>query len=94
MSHVPLGLAAAPTTLGAFKTPSLRGVGDVAPFGHGGGEVDLTAVTVLYGKGGLPDDDARAAGPAEPWLMRFGETVQWSLVPFLKTLTAEPIVNQ
>ena len=91
-SHLPSAKADASATLGAFKTPSLRGVGDVAPFGHGGLEADLTAVTVLYGKGGLPEDDTRAVGAAEPWLMRFGETVQWSLVPFLKTLTAEPIV--
>ena len=70
------------------------GVGDVAPYGHGGGEADLASVMQLYGKGGLPADDARAVGAVEPWLMRFGETVQWSLVPFLKTLTAAPIVPQ
>ncbi len=92
MSHVPKGLAPSASALGAFKTPPLRGVGNVAPYGHGGGEADLASVMQLYGRGGLPDDDARAVGVVEPWLMRFGETVQWSLVPFLSTLTAEPIV--
>lgn len=91
-SHVTPGLVASAAMLGAFKTPSLRGIGGTGPFGHGGGEADLTAVAELYGRGGLPEADARAVGDAEPWLMRFGETTQWALVPFLKTLTAEPMV--
>ncbi|MCA9593715.1 MAG: hypothetical protein KC776_10405 [Myxococcales bacterium] len=78
--------------LGQFKTPSLRGVAELSFFGHGGKQGALSDVTVAYGSGGLPPDDPRAVGGREPWLSPFGETAQWGLVPFLKTLTAETSV--
>jgi cytochrome c peroxidase len=70
-------------TIGQFKTPSLRGVADLAFFGHAGAPA-LAAVTEAYGGGHAT---AHAAGDREPWLMSFGETAQWGLVPFLETLT-------
>ena len=76
--------------LGQLRTPPLRGVADLSHWGHGGAEGSLAAVTEAYGKGGVPAGDPSSAGPREPWLPLFGETVQWALVPFLKTLTAEP----
>ncbi len=76
--------------LGQTKTPPLRGVADLSHFGHGGADASLAAVAEAYGKGGLPAADPSSAGVREPWLPRFGETVQWALVPFLRTLTADP----
>ena len=76
--------APAPTrslaTVGQFRTPSLRGVADLAFLGHDGSHAGLASVTETYGRG----------EGAEPWLPPFTETAQWGLVPFLKTLTATP----
>jgi cytochrome c peroxidase len=66
---------------GKMKTPALRGVADLDRFGHGGTLPSLAAVTEAYGRG--------AGGAREPWIPTFGETVQWGLTPFLKTLHAE-----
>ncbi len=85
-------LVSAPNTLGAFKTPALRGVGSGGPFGHGGQSATLVAVTESYGQNGLPEGDPRAFGTAEPWLEPFDVTAQWALAPFLVSLTAEPRV--
>jgi len=78
--------------LGQFKTPPLRGVADLSRWGHGGAAVSLASVTIAYGKGGVPAADPSSAGAREPWLVDFGETVQWGLVPFLQTLRAEPLL--
>lgn len=78
--------------VGKIKTPPLRGVADLSRWGHGGAFDALSGVTESYGRGGVPAGDPSSAGAREPWLPTFGETVQWGLVPFLKTLTARPIV--
>jgi cytochrome c peroxidase len=80
-SDVPADGAPAPSlsSVGQFRTPSLRGVADLAFLGHDGSHAGLASVTEAYGKG----------NGAEPWLAPFTETGQWGLVPFLKTLTAE-----
>lgn len=72
-------------TVGAFKTPPLRGVAGPGPYGHGGSLRTLAEVTERYGR---PPASSR-----EPWLPAFGETAEWALVPFLETLTARPIVR-
>lgn len=81
-------------SLGAFKTPPLRGVAAIAsaPFGHGGAETSLVTVTEVYGSGGAPIEDPRAVGVLEPWVIRFDVTAQWAIPTFLEVLTAEPIV--
>lgn len=79
--------------VGAFKTPPLRGVANAAPYGHGGMLPSLADIMDVYGTGGLPADDPRATGRAEPWLARFDVTAQWSIVAFLNILSAEPIVR-
>ena len=89
----PASDAPSPSMIGAFKTPPLRGVASAAPFGHGGTEGSLIAVTRSYGSGGLATEDPRTAGVTEPWLARFDEVAQWALVPFLETLTADPLVR-
>ena len=78
--------------LGAFKTPSLRGVALGSPYGHGGREGSLVDVMLAYGSGGLAPSDTRAVGAREPWLLRFDVTAQWSIAQFLATLTEAPIV--
>lgn len=77
------------TTLGAFKTPSLRGVAGGGPFGHGGTFRTLIEVTEHYGRRGLPEGDPRTTGTFEPWIPHFDEAAQWAIVPFLESLTAE-----
>ncbi|MFO0618806.1 MAG: cytochrome c peroxidase [Polyangiaceae bacterium] len=78
--------------LGQFKTPPLRGVADLAHWGHGGAFDALAGVTESYGRGGVAPGDPASAGRRDPWLPEFGETAQWGLVPFLRTLTATPLV--
>jgi cytochrome c peroxidase len=78
--------------VGAFETPSLRGVAAGGPFGHGGAHKTVTDVLLAYGSGGLPPDDPRSAGRRDPWLPRFGETAQWSIAAFLAVLRSEPRV--
>jgi len=87
--------------VGAFKTPSLRGIAvtgsasplaGAGPFGHGGTEPTLVSVTESYGMGGAASSDPRATGDLEPWSIRFDVTAQWAIPPFLATLTAEPMV--
>jgi cytochrome c peroxidase len=78
--------------LGQFETPPLRGVADLTRWGHGGTFDALAGVTEAYGRGGVPAGDPSSAGAREPWLPGFGETMQWALVPFLKTLHARPVV--
>ena len=77
--------------VGQFKTPSLRGVAGVAPYGHGGTRATLVEVMADYGQGGLAVDDARAVGAREQWLPRFDTTVQWSIAALLTELTADPV---
>lgn len=79
-------------TLGAFKTPSLRGVATSAPFGHGGTQVELVSVVDAYGVGGLLPSDSRAIGTLDPWLPKFGEATSWAMMPFLLTLEDKPLV--
>jgi cytochrome c peroxidase len=71
--------------VGAFKTPSLRGVARGAPYGHGGELATLGDVMTSYGTGGVPSSDGRSTGTREPWLVRFGTTAQWSIATFLKS---------
>ncbi|MEZ4444361.1 MAG: cytochrome c peroxidase [Polyangiaceae bacterium] len=76
--------------LGQFKTPPLRGVADLAYFGHGGSFGHLSEVMVAYGWGAFAELTDDSIGEREPWLGSFGETEQWGLVPFLRVLTAAP----
>ena len=88
------GLAVAPLrgVEGAFKTPSLRGIATGGPYGHGGTEASLVAITESYGMGGLAAGDARTTGVLEPWLARFEVLSQWAIPPFLRVLGGDPIV--
>ncbi len=87
-----LGLTPAATTmLGAFKTPSLRGLPSSGPYGHGGTFATLAEVTKHYGERGLKHDDTRSIGATEAWVPLFDANAQNDLVPFLQVLASEPV---
>lgn len=83
------GLKANDKQLGSFKTTSLRGVANSAPYGHGGTIATLQDAARIYGTAGLPVSDARAVGNTEPWLGQFAQVHADELVPFLEMLTAD-----
>lgn len=78
-----------PTMLGAFKTPTLRGISGSAPYGHGGMVKTLLDVSVHYGKRGLEHADPSAIGTTEQWVPNFDSVVQHDLPTFLEVLTGE-----
>lgn len=78
-----------PSTLGAFKTPALRGVAGGGPYGHAGTMKTLVEVAEHYGRGGIEEGNGQATGTLEPWLPVFDEAAQWSLAPFLESLRAD-----
>ncbi|MBK6693597.1 MAG: hypothetical protein IPG50_15520 [Myxococcales bacterium] len=73
--------------IGAFKTPTLRGVANTAPYGHGGSVPNLVEVTILYGKAGLEASDPRAIGTIEPWVAKFSEHHRPGIEAILNVLT-------
>ncbi len=86
-----LGLAPAPPSMvGAFRTPTLRGLPKSGPYGHGGTFATLAEVSKHYGERGLKHDDVRSIGATESWVPLFDAHAQHELVPFLEVLTGEP----
>lgn len=81
-----------PAMLGAFKTPTLRGIPKSAPYGHGGTLATLDDVTHHYGQRGLEHADTRAIGTTEQWVPQFDTHAEKHLVPFLEALTATPVL--
>jgi cytochrome c peroxidase len=77
----------APTMLGAFKTPTLRGLPTSAPYGHGGTLATLADVAKHYGERGLEHADPLAVGTTEQWVPNFDTNVVGDLPPFLELLT-------
>ena len=60
---------------GRFKTPPLRGVAGRAFFNHAGQAASLEEVMDGYGQ-----------GQGEAWVVKVGETAQWSMVAFLEVM--------
>lgn len=79
-----------PSMVGAFKTPTLRGLPKSGPYGHGGRFTTLAEVAKHYGDRGLEPNDPRAAGTVEPWVPNFDTSEQARLPAFLDVLTGEP----
>ncbi|HVH40917.1 MAG TPA: cytochrome c peroxidase, partial [Labilithrix sp.] len=79
----------APSMLGAFKTPTLRGLSTSGPFGHGGTLATLLDVTQHYSGRGLKHGDPLAAGTTEQWVPSFDMNVVHDLPAFLEVLTAD-----
>jgi cytochrome c peroxidase len=77
--------------LGAFKTPTLRGVATSAPYGHGGTFGSLAEVAAHYSIRGISETDTRAVGHTEDWVPNFDHQTTSDLPAFLEVLTA-PIV--
>ncbi len=77
----------APSMLGAFKTPSLRGLPTSAPYGHGGTLAALPDVTKHYGGRGLEHADPAAVGTTEQWVPSFDTNVVHDLPAILEVLT-------
>ncbi len=69
----------------AFKTPSLRGVADRAPYMHDGSRPSLEAVIDLYDRGGI--ERTSRADEIKPLHLSAEEKAE--LVAFLKTLSGE-----
>ncbi len=85
-----LGLSPPPASmLGAFKTPSLRGLSKSGPFGHGGTFATLAEVAKHYGERGLQHDDRRSIGATEGWIPLFDINGQRDLVPLLEVLAGD-----
>ncbi len=82
-------VADAPAMLGAFKTPTLRGLPTSAPYGHGGTLATLLDVTHQYGIRGLEHADPAAVGSTEQWAPNFDSTIQKDLPAFLDVLTGQ-----
>ncbi|MDF2696224.1 MAG: Cytochrome peroxidase [Labilithrix sp.] len=78
-----------PTALGAFKTPTLRGLPTSAPYGHGGTLATLFDVSKHYGERGLEHADPQAVGTTEQWVPNFDANVMRDLPAFLEVLTGE-----
>lgn len=78
-----------PSTRGAFKTPSLRGLPKTAPYGHGGTLETLLDVARHYGQRGLDDANPASSGKTEEWIGMFDHGGQHDLVPFLEVLEGE-----
>jgi len=85
----PYALAAAPSMLGAFKTPALRGVVHTPPYGHGGTLATLEDVVKNYSTSGLDDASPLAVGVTEPWVPRFDDPTRNALPALLQVLTAD-----
>jgi cytochrome c peroxidase len=81
---------APPSMVGAFKTPTLRGVSTSFPYGHGGGFAVLSDVAKHYGTRAQQVVAASAAGTVEEWVPNFDANVQTDLPQLLDVLTAEP----
>jgi cytochrome c peroxidase len=78
-----------PSMVGAFKTPTLRGVSQSAPYGHGGTFGLLSDVTKHYGQRAQMVAPANAAGTVEEWVPNFDGNVQTELPALLDLLTAD-----
>lgn len=87
-----LDLPVAENMLGAFKTPTLRGLDKSGPYGHGGMFATLLDVAKHYGARGLKHDDPHAIGTTEQWVPEFDTTVQAKLPALLEVLSGDPIV--
>lgn len=78
--------------LGAFRTPSLRGVSLTAPYMHSGQFETLWDVIEFYDRGG----DEPVVGAKDPRMvpLHLGDEEKQDLVDFLGTLAGEPVPRE
>jgi cytochrome c peroxidase len=84
--------AAPPSMVGAFKTPTLRGISSSAPYGHGGKFLTLLDVAKHYGQRAQMVDPSKAVGTVEEWVPTFDANVQNELPQLLDVMTGDVIV--
>ncbi|AKU97971.1 Cytochrome c551 peroxidase [Labilithrix luteola] len=82
---------AAPSMIGAFKTPPLRGVAQTAPYGHGGKFATLLEVSKHYGQRSEELAPGTTTGTIEPWVANFDGNAQTELPTILEVLTADAV---
>lgn len=77
-----------PEDLGAFITPSLRGISHTAPYGHAGAVETLEDAVRLDARGGLSADDPGALGVRDRSLFPFDadEATVRAIAAFLRAL--------
>lgn len=85
-----LALPMAPSMLGAFKTPTLRGLPQSAPYGHGGTFTTLLEVAKHYGTRAKDAGEDQATGEVEPWVPEFDTNAQAQLPTILNLLDGIP----
>lgn len=78
-----------PSMVGAFKTPTLRGVTSSAPYGHGGAFKLLSDVSKHYGERAQQVAATQKAGAVEEWVPLFDKGLQTDLGVVLDELTAQ-----
>jgi len=84
------------STLGAFKTPTLRNIALTAPYMHDGSLATLREVVVHYNNGGVTHED----DPVNPFLsggirpLNLTEDQIDDLVAFMEALTSVDLENQ
>ena len=83
---------APPSMVGAFKTPTLRGVSNSGPYGHGGVFVSLLDVAKHYGQRAMMVDPSKAVGTVEEWVPTFDANVQNQLPQLLDVMAGDVIV--
>ncbi|HEX6273281.1 MAG TPA: cytochrome c peroxidase, partial [Polyangiaceae bacterium] len=77
------------STRGTFRTPSLRGVAETAPYMHSGQIATLEGVIAFYDAGG----GTPVTGSRDPQMVPLGLSAgeRADLVEFLRALTGEPV---
>jgi cytochrome c peroxidase len=78
------------TMLGQFKTPTLRGVPDTAPYGHGGTSSSLEDVIEKHGY--IQAQSPLVVGAVDASVVSTDPSTVSAIATFLRTLRAEPIV--
>lgn len=87
----PLGtIANGAWTVGAFRTPPLRGISTTGPYGHGGTTATLRDMAKLYSTAGLKAGDPLTIGEREPWVSEFVDGHIDELDTFMRVLSADP----
>lgn len=81
-----------PSMIGAFKTPSLRGVAATAPYGHGGIFTTPLEVSHHYGVRGQDVGNDKAAGEIETWVPMFDSNAEKQLPAVFDIFTSDVVV--
>jgi cytochrome c peroxidase len=87
--RAPVDNVAMASLRGRFRTPSLRGVAESGPWGHGGTFTELEAIASHYGNQGK-DVTSGAVGTLEPWIPAFDTHVEHRIAGLLRGFTAKP----